>query len=89
MLGFDEAAQERMLSESVTEVWPENWNAVMLFRELSTQWQVGMRGPIGLRYESILAVMQMAGTPETDRPGLFAQLRILERGALEAMSHGR
>lgn len=89
MLGFDEAAQKRMLSESVTEVWPENWNAVMLFRELSTQWNVGMRGPVGLRYEAIASVMDLTGIPVSERCGLFAQLRILERGALDALNHGR
>lgn len=72
--------------EQDTACWPENWSAVMLFADLSTQWNVGMNGPIGLRYEAIPAVLHARKQRAT--PELFNQLRTLERGALEAMRNG-
>lgn len=30
------------------KVWPENWNTVVMFCRLQTQWRQGPRGPVGL-----------------------------------------
>ena len=30
------------------KVWAENWNAVLMFCRLQTQWRQGPRGPVGL-----------------------------------------
>ena len=32
-------------------VWEENWEIVMMFLRLQTQWNVSMSGVIGLKYE--------------------------------------
>ncbi len=58
----------------------------MLFADLSTQWNMGMNGPTGLRYESIPIVLQTRKLKPW--PGMFDELRTLERSALEAMNNG-
>lgn len=35
------------------EVWEENWDIVMMFLRLQTQWNVTMGGYVGLQYESL------------------------------------
>jgi hypothetical protein len=37
----------------VFRVWPENWEAVMMFIKLQTQWRAGPRGFIGLDYRAV------------------------------------
>lgn len=85
-LGFSEAQADRMLEQSgPMEIWPENWQAVMVFAAMGTQWTVGNAGVIGLRYESLPVVMRHLGVPPPARAGVFADLRILESAAKEAM----
>lgn len=84
-LGFGDEIAESMLAETDIEIWPENWQAVMVFEALSTQWNLGMGGPIGLRYESLPTVLRAYGVSAADRPAVFQQVRLLERSALEAM----
>ena len=35
-------------------MWDENWDAVMMFLRMQTQWQVSMSGYVGLKYEVLL-----------------------------------
>ena len=37
--------------EKPFEVYEENWEIVMMFLRLQTQWNVSMSGAIGLKYE--------------------------------------
>lgn len=39
-------------------MWPENWPTVQVFLLSSTQWNVGMGGLVGLRYEAVDVVMR-------------------------------
>lgn len=70
-------------------VWPENWQAFVLFSGLATQWSVGMGGPTGLRYESIPVVMRMRKIPRDDWPTLFEQVRVMESEALKYFAEKR
>ena len=38
------------------EVWPENWDAVLLFVRCQTQWRISMNGRAGLDYGALLAM---------------------------------
>jgi hypothetical protein len=73
-------------------VWPENWQTVEVFVAMGTQWNVsaGMGGSrlIGLRYESLPAVMRYCGVQTPARADVFAGLRTMERAALE-VANGR
>ncbi|AGW94597.1 hypothetical protein N234_31615 [Ralstonia pickettii DTP0602] len=67
------------------EVWPENWQAVMLFCRLGTQWRAGMGGPTGLDYVAVLALIDRLGLPADDADELFDDVRHLEAAALTVM----
>ncbi|MEA3265208.1 MAG: DUF1799 domain-containing protein [Pseudomonadota bacterium] len=67
------------------EVWPENWDTVVAFEVVSTQW----RGPAfmadgraywqGLDYTGVEAGLRLAGIAAT--PDLFVGLRLMEAAA--------
>lgn len=65
------------------EIYPENWETVLLFLRLQTQWRVGpMGGLLGFDYpglESAMRLMRIEGRAE-----MFARLAIMEHAALEA-----
>jgi hypothetical protein len=70
-------------------VWPENMTTVEVFIAMGTQWNVGMGGVIGLRYEALPTVLRLVGVPTADRRDVFTGLRVMERAALEEMRRGR
>lgn len=65
------------------EVWPENWPMVMIFCRLGTQWQVGMSGAVGLRYEAVYPLLDRLFADDWQQA--FDDLQVLERAALDAM----
>jgi hypothetical protein len=71
---------------NVVEVWPENWPAYLLFTSLQTQWNVGMGGRAGLKYEALYPLLDR----QTDAPEqwqqLFDDVRVMEYAALEQMA---
>jgi hypothetical protein len=73
----------------VLDVWPEHWQAVHVFAAMGTQWNVGMAGPIGLRYEALPLVMKMRRVPREDRPQVFDCLRVMEGEALRVFAERR
>lgn len=68
------------------DLWPDNEPAVLVFAQMSTQWRVGMGGPVGLDYTPLPFVLRMSGIARTDWPDLFASVRLMENTALKAMS---
>lgn len=75
-----------MVAEDV-EIWPDNLQAYELFNALATQWRIGMAGPTGLDYGAVAMTMRLCGIPRSKWTELFADVRIMERAALEAMSN--
>lgn len=71
-------------SEASCEVWAENWQVLELFIALSTQWTISAMGQCtGLHYPSVESTMNMLCIPCESRAELFADVRIMERAALE------
>ncbi|TAK84510.1 MAG: hypothetical protein EPO09_20770 [Aquabacterium sp.] len=68
------------------EVWPDNWAAFRLLRDVQTQWRVGVGGPTGLDYPSVFALMEFRGIPPDERGPLFDDLQVMEVAAIGAMS---
>lgn len=75
--------------DATFRVWPENWQALVIFSALATQWAVGMGGPTGLRYESIPVVLRMRQVPRADWPRLFEQVRVMESESLKYFAERR
>lgn len=73
--------------ESEPELFPvehENWNAVMAFQGLFSQWNVSGTGHvIGLNYPGVESMMRLNRVPTALRAELFADLQIMERAALQ------
>ena len=75
-------------------VWPEHRQAFDVFCAMQTQWRMGgggMGGSVqtGLDYPALLAVMQLLDVPEADRVQVFADVRVMEGAALDAMAEAR
>lgn len=67
------------------EVLPENWEAVNVFMACAGQWTYGVAGEaLALRYEALEIVMRHSKLADTDE--VFAQVRVMERSALDEFS---
>ena len=66
------------------EVWPENWNAVLMFLRISTQWRTSMGGPIGLDYGALEWLFRLYEV--TEPRSLLEDLQVMEGAALTAMA---
>jgi hypothetical protein len=69
--------------EPVVEVWHENWAAIQLFSDFSTQWRMGPGGPVGLDYAVIQHEISRRGLCGNDYTDLMARLRVVEAAALD------
>lgn len=69
----------------VFAVLPENLLAVSWFTRMQTQWQVGMSGPVGMRYEVFLMWAKDEGVKRSDRVWILEDLRLMEREFLGAL----
>jgi len=67
----------------VFHLWPQCVPAFNLFCELHSQWRVGFQGRTGLDYAAVESHLRLsAAAPRRQWPGLYADLRVLERAAL-------
>lgn len=65
------------------EVWEENWEAVMMFLRMQTQWTVSMSGCIGLKYEVLLCSGGLFDLYNVeDRRDVLERIQVLEATAL-------
>ena len=67
------------------ELWQENERAVNLFSRVSTQWRVGMAGPVGLDYGPMFSLMSRMRLTENEYDTLFDDMRVVERTAIECL----
>lgn len=71
--------------EEEAEVWPENWRVATLFATLRTQWQTGMGGATGLRYEAVYPLLDRQYSEPEEWDQAFGDVRVMEAAALRAM----
>ncbi|MBP0589277.1 DUF1799 domain-containing protein [Paraburkholderia sp. LEh10] len=74
-----------MFRKDEVEIWPENFDAVLLFCRLGTQWRTGMAGPTGLDYCAVLALIDRLGLSAEAADDMFEDVRHLETAALEVL----
>jgi|TARA_Y100000592_G_scaffold22329_1_gene34638 hypothetical protein len=68
------------------EVWEENWEAVMMFLRMQTQWTTSMAGYVGLKYEVLLGSGGLFDLYNVeDRRDVLERLQILEATALSEL----
>jgi hypothetical protein len=60
-----------------------------VFLRLQTQWQVGMAGPIGLRYEPLAFALEIEGVSRADWPATVDAVQSLEFETLRLYRESR
>ena len=69
------------------EVWDENWETVMMFLRMQTQWNTTMAGYLGLKYDVLL---MSGGLFDLycikDRAAMLEDLQVMESAALSELS---
>lgn len=70
------------------DVWPEHMPACDALVAMQTQWErAGMGGVVtGLKYPSLVAVMDLHGIPADQRREVFSDIRVMELAVLD-MNH--
>lgn len=76
-------------SAATIEIWPENAEPFGLFTQIMTQWRTGMNGATGLDYAVLPAVFEINDIAPARRAQAFADLRVMESAALDAMRQNR
>lgn len=66
------------------EVWEENWDTVLMFLRLQTQWNASMGGVTGLNYSSVEYLGRLY--PVKDPVALFEGLQVMEIKALTCLN---
>ena len=69
------------------EVWDENWEAMMMFLRMQTQWNVSMNGLVGLNYPALETLIRLYKIEEPLE--LFEKVQVIERAALVKMNSKR
>lgn len=66
------------------EVWDENWDTVMMFLRLQTQWNVVMGGYVGLKYEVLFRLCDLYSTE--DPKAMLEGIQVMESAALQELN---
>ena len=69
------------------EVWEENWEIVLMFIRLSTQWNTSMAGLTGLNYPSLEWLCKLYSVK--DPVALFEGVQVMETTALSVLNAER
>ena len=85
VLGIKGLPTER--TEKDFEVWEENWESVMIFIKLMTQWRTTMGGVIGLDYSVLQMLFELYDID--NRQEIFENIQIMEQEALIHMNKER
>ena len=72
--------------DSVVEIWPEHWDAYVLFAYMRTQWRAGGMGVIGLDYGPLHRKMDRMNLDQVQYDELEADIQIMEFAALDVMN---
>lgn len=69
------------------EILDDNWDAVMIFCNMQTQWQTSMAGYVGLKYEVLLMQGGMFDLYNViNRRKILEELQVMEAVALKELS---
>ena len=71
-------------AEENCEVWEENWDIVMMFTRLQTQWNVVMGGYTGLRYEVLPWMCDLYSVE--DPRSMLEGIQVMESAALQVLN---
>ena len=85
--GLELPTEKEEKKEENFEVLPDNWDAVMIFCNMQTQWSTSFGGFVGLKYEVLLMQGGMFDLYNiTDRRKILEELQIMEATALKELN---
>ena len=68
-------------------MWEENWDALMMFLRMQTQWTVTMGGYVGLKYEVLLGASGLMSLYDVENPReMLEDLQVMEAAALAELN---
>jgi len=68
-------------------VWEENWESLMMFLRMQTQWNITMGGYVGLKYEVLLGAGGLMSLYDVDNPReLLEDIQTMEAVALAKLN---
>ena len=73
--------------EQTCEIWEENWDIVLMFIRMSTQWNVSMSGMTGMNYPSLEWLCKLYSVK--DPVAVFEGVQVMEMAALACMNSRR
>jgi hypothetical protein len=69
------------------EVWEENWETLLMFLRMQTQWTVAMGGYVGLKYEVLLGASGLMSLYDVENPReMLEELQVMEAAALSELN---
>ena len=78
---------EKPVKEDGCVVWEENWETVLMFLRMQTQWNVSMSGFVGLKYEVLLSAGGLFDIYNVEnRREMLEDLKIMEATALTELN---
>lgn len=81
---------QQAVEDEVCWVHDDNWDSVVFFFGLGTQWTMaGMGGYCGLSYAGVEACLRMSGLKRRRRARLFEDVRIMEHAALPVLNRDK
>ena len=66
------------------EVWEENWDIVLMFMRMQTQWNVTMGGYVGLKYETLRWFCELYSIEDVQ--AMLESIQVMEAAALGALN---
>lgn len=69
------------------EIWEENWDIVLMFIRMSTQWHTSMAGLTGLNYPSLEWLCKLYSVK--DPVAIFEGVQVMEMAALAVLNASR
>ena len=71
-------------------VWEENWESVLMFLRMQTQWTVTMGGYVGLKYEVLLGAGGLLDVYDVkDKRAMLEDIQVMETAALSEINKQR
>ena len=68
-------------------MWEQNWETVLMFLRMQTQWNVSMSGFVGLKYEVLLGAGCLFELYNVNnRVAMLEDLKIMEAAALKEIN---
>tara|TARA_R100000234_G_scaffold13418_1_gene7455 strand:+ start:429 stop:671 length:243 start_codon:yes stop_codon:yes gene_type:complete len=66
------------------EVWEENWESVMIFIKMMTQWRTTMGGVIGLDYSVLQMMFELYDV--SNKTDTLENIQVMERHAIKILN---